>query len=449
MFLLITAMLAGTASAALRWDKAGFDAESRIFVSPNYQVDQSLFALVEQDLFLSLDGGKTWDKTSIMPVWHARVEQDNNFYIMQGADRNSMAIYKYNYLAEGGWEKVCNAPAGAELFTVMDNGTVIAVKPGTIRSVWNMLRAVPPSYTWQDTGYTRSGPYLESTPDGMLFTIESGTGRLYKSITHGLSWREVKPAYEMGQFYISPAYSSDGRLYTIVNRTSLYLSYDRGENWQKRMTGMGSSSYLAGLAFSPDYRRDQTMYMLDTEGRVFISGDASYTWKSYGIYTESGAEFNSLAVLPGGRLLAGAGDGIYEVGTYIPPARLARAVFVIDNITYTLGQNSWYMGAAPYIEEGRAYVPVRYLAYALGMDDNDVIWDAAKNEVTLKKNKVEVKMIMGSSTLLVNNQPVTMDVTPRIRVGRVFLPARWVAEAFEAVVTWDEQSRSVIVDYEK
>lgn len=53
-----------TANAELRWSKLGFDAPSKIYVSPGYDGDHSLFALVDKSLYLSVDEGKTWDKTA-------------------------------------------------------------------------------------------------------------------------------------------------------------------------------------------------------------------------------------------------------------------------------------------------------------------------------------------------------------------------------------------------
>ncbi|MEG3072250.1 MAG: copper amine oxidase N-terminal domain-containing protein [Candidatus Syntrophopropionicum ammoniitolerans] len=107
------------------------------------------------------------------------------------------------------------------------------------------------------------------------------------------------------------------------------------------------------------------------------------------------------------------------------------------------------MDTAPFLDSDRTFVPLRYLAYALGMSDNDIHWDGTKNEATFTKNKTTVKVTVGSRTLTVNKELTTMDVTPQIRDSRVFLPARWVAEAFDANVSWDGQDKSVIIEYVK
>ncbi len=452
LMIIVFSASAGTASAELRWSKLGFDSESKIYISPGYEKDHSLFALVDKDLYLSIDEGENWNKTNATPVWILRVEQNKNIYIMQGADRNNLAIYKYNTLAQGDWEKICDAPADTANFTVLSNGTVIAVKPVYFdRDQWLLLRAESPGYFWQDTGFTEAGEFLESTPDGLVYTRENETDIISQSITYGHTWENVSSILRSNKFYVSPEYASDKMILSITNNKSVSVSYDGGKYWQERMTGIGSSSYLADLAFSPAYKSDRVIYALDREGRVFTAVNTLVDWKSHGVSADyaDGREFNTLAVLPGGKLLAGAGDGVYGVINYIQPAQRAKASFVIGKSSYTIGQSDWLMDTVPFIDGDRTFVPLRYLAYALGISDDGIRWDGTKNEAAFTKNKTEVKVIVGSRTLTVNKQPVTMDVPPQIRDSRVFLPARWVAEAFGAIVSWDEQSKSVVIEYEK
>jgi len=107
---------------------------------------------------------------------------------------------------------------------------------------------------------------------------------------------------------------------------------------------------------------------------------------------------------------------------------------------------------APFIENSRTFVPVRYLAYALGATDQDVTWDGAARTVKLvlrtatdPEKTVTVTMKIGSKTLYRDGQAVAMDVAPLIRNGRTFLPARFVAEAAGYAVSWDETYRGALV----
>jgi len=124
-----------------------------------------------------------------------------------------------------------------------------------------------------------------------------------------------------------------------------------------------------------------------------------------------------------------------------------QASFVLDKTTYTIGGMTYNMDVSPYIENNRTYVPVRYLAYALGVSGNDITWDSATKTVTLTKGTDVVTLVMGSTTLDKNGVTTTMDVAPSITDGRTMLPARWVAEAFGATVEWNGATQTVLITY--
>lgn len=51
-----------------------------------------------------------------------------------------------------------------------------------------------------------------------------------------------------------------------------------------------------------------------------------------------------------------------------------KAVFVVGQESYTVDGQPKEMDAAPFIENGRTFVPVRYLAYALGVAEENIVW---------------------------------------------------------------------------
>lgn len=124
------------------------------------------------------------------------------------------------------------------------------------------------------------------------------------------------------------------------------------------------------------------------------------------------------------------------------------AMFVVDRMDYTVNGKMMTMDAVPFIENGRVYVPVRFLAESVGVAPADIGWNAASREVTLKKGDVTVSMKIGSTTLMMNGGTVMMDTAPMIRSDRTCLPARYVAEAFGFNVGWNDMTRSVTVSRE-
>jgi hypothetical protein len=65
--------------------------------------------------------------------------------------------------------------------------------------------------------------------------------------------------------------------------------------------------------------------------------------------------------------------------------------------------------------------------------------------VTVTLDGKAIKLVIGDRTLSANGQTKQMDVTPVIKDGRTYLPARWVAEAFGYTVRWNPQVQTVYI----
>lgn len=127
--------------------------------------------------------------------------------------------------------------------------------------------------------------------------------------------------------------------------------------------------------------------------------------------------------------------------------------FKINNTSYTSAviteddetEEIKSMDVEPYIKNDRTYVPVRYLAYALGVSEGGISWDVKTQKVGIFKDKYNIVLTIGSTTMLANKKTVIMDVAPEITRGRTMLPARWVAEALGAEVEWDEKTGEITI----
>ena len=120
-------------------------------------------------------------------------------------------------------------------------------------------------------------------------------------------------------------------------------------------------------------------------------------------------------------------------------------IFYIGSTVYSENGSMKVMDAAPYIKSDRTYVPVRYLAYMLGVTEENVSYDEATKTVTIKKDDKEVQLVIGSTSIMVNGEAKTMDVAPEITNDRTFLPARYVAEGLGYSVGWNPTTQSVII----
>lgn len=126
--------------------------------------------------------------------------------------------------------------------------------------------------------------------------------------------------------------------------------------------------------------------------------------------------------------------------------KIARtAIFTVNATSFALDNTTVKMDVSPYVKDERTFVPVRYLAYAIGANESDITWLQDTQQVIITHNDITVKMTIGNTTMLVNDKPVTMDVAPEIANARTMLPARWLAEAMGAKIDWNQGATQAII----
>lgn len=120
-----------------------------------------------------------------------------------------------------------------------------------------------------------------------------------------------------------------------------------------------------------------------------------------------------------------------------------HAVFEIGDDSYTVDGGKYDMDAPAFIREGRTFVPVRFMARAIGVPEGNIVWVQARHEVQLQMDSVMVQLRVGEPRLWRNGAPVEMDVAPLNLNGRVYLPVRYLAEAFDHQVVYDALRQQV------
>lgn len=125
--------------------------------------------------------------------------------------------------------------------------------------------------------------------------------------------------------------------------------------------------------------------------------------------------------------------------------KILEAIFTINSTTYTMNEETKIMDVAPEIKDDRTFVPIRYLAYSLGVPEDGILWESQKLKVTITKDGTSVELLIGQKYQYINKKPRKMDVAPYIKNGRTMLPARWVAEPLGAEVDWDEEKQQTII----
>ena len=97
----------------------------------------------------------------------------------------------------------------------------------------------------------------------------------------------------------------------------------------------------------------------------------------------------------------------------------------------------------PYVKNQRTMVPLRFISESLGAR---VAWNQATSTATITLAGKEIKITLGSKTILVNGKKTALDAPAEYKQGRTFVPIRLISETFGKKVFY---SRGIIVISEK
>lgn len=125
-------------------------------------------------------------------------------------------------------------------------------------------------------------------------------------------------------------------------------------------------------------------------------------------------------------------------------------------IVFKLNSKSWTkdgieqktMNVAPKLVNSRLYLPIRYIAYALGVEPEQIYWNSQDKSVTINSSYNTLQVKIGSKNMYVNNQVIQMDTAPIQSGGRVMLPLSQIKMAFSnqnIQLDWDNATKQLTV----
>jgi hypothetical protein len=102
----------------------------------------------------------------------------------------------------------------------------------------------------------------------------------------------------------------------------------------------------------------------------------------------------------------------------------AAGVIESPNVKIVIDGKTSKYSSAPIIINGRTLLPFREVLSNLGVqnDDQHIIWNSKDKSVTVTKDSVKIYLKIGSSTAYVNDNPVTIDVSPILHKNRTYIP---------------------------
>ncbi len=115
---------------------------------------------------------------------------------------------------------------------------------------------------------------------------------------------------------------------------------------------------------------------------------------------------------------------------------LGESYIVIDGME-TETEPSYTVG------DGVTLVPIRVVTEALGASVN---WYDEENKIVVTYQDVRIELTIGSYVAWVNDYAVTIDAAPELAGDTAMVPLRFLAESFDATVSYDEETDTVIIE---
>lgn len=107
-----------------------------------------------------------------------------------------------------------------------------------------------------------------------------------------------------------------------------------------------------------------------------------------------------------------------------------------------LGDSIYKLTAAPFIQTGRTYVPIRFISEKLGANVN---WNQNTKEVTIQKDGKTIRWVVGNKQVKINQQTVMSDTPLLLRNNTTFVPVRFVSEQLNTSVEYLGSKKMVII----
>lgn len=245
-------------AANLTWEPLLPDLPTRIWRSPTYASNHTLYVTTDRDLRRSVDEGESWT-----------------------------ILYPQAPLTETvGISGLAVAPAGESPATLL----LARNRPGGPAEIY---RRQDGALTWSTVFSTTAGPIYDLAAaydgNGQLVVLAVGGPHVWRSSDGGDTWTPAESGLpdwaDLYRVYPSPAFPADGTVY-LTGFGSLIRSGDGGQSWN--VVSIPDVDVARQVVFSPQYATDQTLWVSyffiegsgdsDPNG-VVRSTDGGQTWQ--------------------------------------------------------------------------------------------------------------------------------------------------------------------------
>lgn len=139
----------------------------------------------------------------------------------------------------------------------------------------------------------------------------------------------------------------------------------------------------------------------------------------------------------------------------IPETTVTEVAEERVTVSFEIDKDRWYvngqlmshvMDKKPEIIENRAYIPLRFLSYALQVNEDNIKWDNMSKMVEITDGENKITLTTDSRIAILNGQSFEMDAVPFLSKGRLMLPISQIQGVFknrQPIVEWDQEDKRV------
>lgn len=117
-------------------------------------------------------------------------------------------------------------------------------------------------------------------------------------------------------------------------------------------------------------------------------------------------------------------------------------VMQLNNKSASVNGKPVTLDVAPFLQDGRTLVPLRFVSEALGAE---VKWNDKEKSITLIRGSDTMKLTINRSDAIVNGKTIYMDVPAINHKGTTMVPIRFVVENFQLEIEFDNATGTITI----
>ncbi|PYE48881.1 leucine-rich repeat domain-containing protein [Paenibacillus barcinonensis] len=110
--------------------------------------------------------------------------------------------------------------------------------------------------------------------------------------------------------------------------------------------------------------------------------------------------------------------------------------------TAYVGDRAYSLDTAPFISEGRTYVPLRFVSEQLNARVN---WNNSTREATITHEDEIIRWSVGSKQVTVGDELVMNDAPLLMKDGHTYVPVRFISEQLHTTVGYIARSKTILI----